>query len=60
MNYGYWYYLPTGELCYKFHWEDTNIDNMRFKQGNFFRTQAEAETNGKEIREKIMKERNHD
>lgn len=56
MNYGYWYYLPTGELCYELSWQNRNIDFLRFKKGNFFRTKEEALTKGKEIREKIMKE----
>ena len=29
MNYGYWYYLPTGELCYELSWQDGNIDYLR-------------------------------
>ena len=60
MNCGYWYYLPTGELCYELSWQGTNIDYLRFHNGNCFRTKEEALTKCKEIREKNMKEHNHD
>lgn len=60
MNYGYWYFLPTGELCYELTFRARNIDYLRLYKGNVFRTKEEALTKGKEIREKIMKEHNHD
>ena len=56
MNRGYWYYLPTGELCYELYWQGTNIDYLRFYNGNFFRTKEEAQSKGKEIMEQIKKE----
>lgn len=56
MNYGYWYFLPTGELCYELSWQDGNIDYLRLHKGNVFRTKEEAESKGKEIIEQIMKE----
>ena len=56
MNYGYWYFLPTGELCYELTFQARNIDYLRIDNCNFFRTKEEALTKCKEIREKIMKE----
>lgn len=56
MNYGYWYFLPTGELCYELSWKDGNIDYLRLHKGNVFRTKEEALTKGKEIMEQIKKE----
>lgn len=56
MNYGYWYFLPTGELCYELSCQDGNIDYLRLHNGNVFRTKEEALTKGKEIMGKLVKE----
>lgn len=42
MNYGYWYFLPTGELCYELTFQARNIDYLRINNCNFFRTKEEA------------------
>ena len=56
MNYGYWYFLPTGELCYELSWQDGNIDYLRLHKGNVFRTKEEADIKCKESMEQIQKE----
>ena len=52
----YWSYSTkiNGTCCNTF-WEFTE-DYARWKSGNCFRTEEEAETKGKEIMEQIMKE----
>lgn len=51
----YWYYDDgDGAECTR--WNNFNYDYYTWKLGNCFRTEEEAETKGKEIMEKLVKE----
>ena len=52
----YWRYRPQVGNASLSAWLDDGIDFCRWKSGNCFRTKEEAETKGKEIMEKLVKE----
>ena len=56
----YWYYSSYYNRTINCKWANTTGDYCYHKLGNCFRTEHEAETKGKEIMEKIMKEYEHD
>lgn len=52
----YWWYAVTQPIAYKDTWWGNTNCLCRWKCGNCFKTQEEAETKGKEIIEQIKKE----
>lgn len=52
----YWFYSYSMKQKYSKKWVGENYDLLLWKVGNFFKTEEEAETKGKEIMEQIRKE----
>lgn len=52
----YWFYSYSLKHKYSNKWDGGNYDLLLWKVGNFFKTEEEAATKGKEIMEHIQKE----
>lgn len=52
----YWYYSPLSRKTFYLTREDGLDDLLLWKAGNYFRTEEEARTKGKEIMEQIQNE----
>ena len=52
----YWWYSNGWQQAVKAKWVGSHSDLVEWKAGNYFRTEEEAKTKGKEILEAIQKE----